>query len=158
MCKIKRTICPVCGEFEFVPPTKDLPFLEEMFKNGQINCSVCGWIYDEEQNKNYDLKVGFNKMSVNEYKKIFLEKREKDPNYNYSDENAPDPVPHKCPICGEYEFEDENSYDICPVCGWNDDGWLDEPMANRYNAEESIKRFKQKRKKDPNYRWEKEFD
>ncbi len=21
-----------------------------------------------------------------------------------------------CPICGQYEFDDE--YDICPVCGW----------------------------------------
>ena len=158
MKKYKKMMCPVCGEFEFVPPTKDLPFLKEMFKNGQINCSVCGWIYDFDQAENHDLKDGFNEMSVNEYREWFKQKRDENPDYNYLDENIPEPVPHKCPICGEYEFEDENSYDICPVCGWNDDGWLDEPLGNKHNAEESIKIFKEKRKKDPNYRWDKEFN
>lgn len=28
---------------------------------------------------------------------------------------------HKCPICGRYEFPDDNSFDICPVCNWEDD-------------------------------------
>ena len=28
---------------------------------------------------------------------------------------------HKCPVCGEYEFERHNSFDMCPVCGWTDD-------------------------------------
>jgi len=29
----------------------------------------------------------------------------------------PEPTPHKCHVCGEYEFADELSSDICPVCG-----------------------------------------
>lgn len=28
---------------------------------------------------------------------------------------------HMCPVCGEYEFEEEASFDICLVCGWEDD-------------------------------------
>lgn len=28
---------------------------------------------------------------------------------------------HKCPVCGQYEFEEKGSDDICEVCGWQDD-------------------------------------
>lgn len=27
---------------------------------------------------------------------------------------------HLCPICGKYMFEEIDSYDICDVCGWED--------------------------------------
>lgn len=27
----------------------------------------------------------------------------------------------KCPVCGKYEFEEFGSWDICPVCDWEDD-------------------------------------
>ncbi len=28
---------------------------------------------------------------------------------------------HMCPVCGQTEFEMHGSYDICEVCGWEDD-------------------------------------
>ena len=28
---------------------------------------------------------------------------------------------HMCPVCGKYEFEYHGCFDICEVCGWEDD-------------------------------------
>lgn len=28
---------------------------------------------------------------------------------------------HKCPVCGKYEFGSDGSFEICEVCGWQDD-------------------------------------
>lgn len=28
----------------------------------------------------------------------------------------------KCPVCGRYELERENDFEICEVCGWENDG------------------------------------
>ena len=30
----------------------------------------------------------------------------------------------RCPVCGKYEFEEYDDYDICPVCNWENDGLL----------------------------------
>ncbi|MDD2434454.1 MAG: CPCC family cysteine-rich protein [Bacilli bacterium] len=63
----------------------------------------------------------------------------------------------KCPVCGEYTFN--GLYDICPVCGWeNDIVQLDNPDdggANAMSLNQRIEWFKGKRAKKPNYHWEK---
>ena len=28
----------------------------------------------------------------------------------------------RCPVCYEYDFEEENDFDVCDVCGWENDG------------------------------------
>ena len=32
----------------------------------------------------------------------------------------------KCPVCGKYEFEEHDDFDICEVCGWENDGYQEE--------------------------------
>ncbi|MCL2420837.1 MAG: hypothetical protein FWD03_03190 [Defluviitaleaceae bacterium] len=28
----------------------------------------------------------------------------------------------KCPVCNEYDFEEDNDFDTCDICGWENDG------------------------------------
>lgn len=28
---------------------------------------------------------------------------------------------HICPVCGMYEFSEHDSFEVCEVCGWEDD-------------------------------------
>ena len=54
---------------------------------------------------------------------------------------------HLCPVCGKYEFENKNSFDICPVCNWEDDGvQLDDPDwtegANQMSLNEAREAYK----------------
>ena len=113
--------CPVCGKFYFseLQEDDDVSFLQ---------CSKCGWIYDYEQTINPDFRHGKNVQSVNEYRKRYKEKIAENPEYDYSEEHLPPIEPHQCPVCGMYSFKDKNSFDACPVCGWIDDGLMeDEP-------------------------------
>jgi len=52
---------------------------------------------------------------------------------------------HLCPVCGEYEFESLDSYDICPVCGWEDDAYqADNPDEEMCANELSLNQYKAK--------------
>ena len=33
---------------------------------------------------------------------------------------------HRCPVCGRHDFLEYGAYEICPVCGWEDDRAQDE--------------------------------
>lgn len=157
MKRFKPMICPICGEIYFSEPLEDFKEEEmEKYNNGNVQCQKCGWIYDLDQFENPDSHDGFNELSLNEYKNEYEEKIKVNPNYDYFEEHKPNQTPHKCPVCGEYEFEDDNSYDICPVCGWEDDGYFDGGGANDMSLEEAISDFKEKRKNNTKYRWYKD--
>lgn len=58
---------------------------------------------------------------------------------------------HSCPCCGQYEFSGEGSYEICPVCNWEDDPvQAEEPDyrggANVMSLNEARDAFRQGRK------------
>lgn len=53
---------------------------------------------------------------------------------------------HLCPVCGKYEFEEQGSFDICDVCGWEDDPLqLNDPDlelgANEMSLNQAIKQY-----------------
>lgn len=55
---------------------------------------------------------------------------------------------YKCPCCGYYTFEERESYDICPVCFWEDDPvQLNNPTfeggANEVSLLQAQKNFKE---------------
>jgi len=53
--------------------------------------------------------------------------------------------PHLCPVCGKYEFEHRDSYDICDECGWQDDAYqLDNPDEECCANELSLNQYKEK--------------
>lgn len=50
----------------------------------------------------------------------------------------------KCPVCGEYEFEEVDDYDICEVCGWENERYQfdhpdEEDCANRMSLNQARK-------------------
>jgi len=157
----KPMCCPICDNFYFSKPRWEEAVNE--YEEG-VYCSSCGWIYDYNQFLDKDLKIGKNKMSLNEYKVWYNDQLKEDPNFDYFEKYIKkDPVPHMCPVCGEYEFDQELSYDICSVCGWQDDGCevpddgVEQIGANTLTYSEHKKQFLEKRKVDPKYKWINEF-
>lgn len=156
--KFVEMVCPVCHEYYFADDTdfeKSLPDYEGHFDY----CHHCGWIYDIEQVQNPNLANKSNDLSLNEYKNRYEQQIKENPNYDYSKVTC-FKVPHKCPICGKYEFSDNGSFDICPYCGWEDDDiQLEDPNyeggANDFSLNKYKEQYQKIIKENPNYKWEK---
>jgi hypothetical protein len=162
--KFKPMLCPICEGFYFSKPSKD-NYEEELqeYISGEVQCRHCGWIYELEQVRNPETYIGYNKVTLIEYKKEYEEKIKENPDYDYLNENMPDPVPHMCPVCGKYEIEDYGYSEICPYCGWEDDAFQEEEPddprgANGMSLNDYRKEYEEKIKENPNYVWENEFD
>ncbi len=152
--QIKPMECPVCHKFYF---TK----LEEWeIKAGETPneqfCFRCGWHYDLEQLSDPDLKNQSNEMSLNEYRTWYKQKRKESKKWDYFEEHIPDPIPTKCPICGEYTFKNEQDFDICPICGWENNGFELTPdeSTGPYSMTFAERKawFLEKRKQNPTFK------
>ena len=54
---------------------------------------------------------------------------------------------NNCPVCNQHTFNSPDNYDICPICGWENDGLQREKPnywggANTLSVNESKKVFK----------------
>lgn len=166
--------CPVCGKSEFVdvdylleedndievytidPVTGEKKLSDAISAHG-VHCEFCGWTYDLKQVLNYDVVGDRNDKTVNEQKQEYQNKIQENPDYSFDDEMAK-PKPHMCPICGEFEFVDIISYDVCPVCGWIDDGtdtspFTDYSEVNIISLKDAKEEFKKKRLENPKYKF-----
>ena len=66
------------------------------------------------------------------------------------------PTPHSCPVCSKYTFQDKSCHDICPYCGWEDDGAQDDIdiiNANYVTFHEYKARYEKLIKENPKYKW-----
>ena len=53
-----------------------------------------------------------------------------------------------CPVCGKHHFSEPNSYEICPICGWEDDrSQREDPDlrggANKMSLNEAIAAYRE---------------
>ena len=107
--------CPACNDFIFSEldesDVESLDFLQ---------CPQCGWVYDLQQVHNPFITTNLNKLSLNELRSSYQKKISQDPSYSF---RAATYVasPHLCPVCQKHRFSDIGSFEICPVCGWQDD-------------------------------------
>lgn len=70
---------------------------------------------------------------------------------------------HNCPICGKYSFVQDNSFDICKYCGWEDDEiQTKDPYfwggANELSLIDYKKNYDEEIKKNPDFYWKRDFD
>lgn len=141
--------CPVCNDFYFSE-------LQEGDDPDKLQCLICGWRYDNDQLNAPDELGSKNSMSLNEYRKWYEQKIGANPNYRFIDDNIPKSKPHTCPVCSKYRFKDESCYDICPFCGWEDDGseqTNNEFGANGISIAEYRKQYHELVKANPDYVW-----
>lgn len=158
MNNFKPMECPICHQYYFTDDTnKEKEDLEYEGKQEDY-CSHCGWQYDLYQVEHPDVAKCTNELSLNDYKKWFEEKIKENPDYDYSQDNYSE-TPHLCPVCGRFEFQDESSFDICPYCGWQDDGLMeDEPdswagNSNPLCLNDYKKNYQRKLAENPDYKW-----
>lgn len=118
--RFKKMTCPVCSAFSFSGPD-ELDLEDPDYSIDDELCFHCGWEYDLDQVDNPDLKTDRHEMSLNEYKEWYKNKIKENPDWDWSQENKPDPEPHLCPVCGKTTFPDIFSSEICEHCGWEDD-------------------------------------
>lgn len=157
--QIEPMICPVCGKFKFTELTLDDLFCDDT--PADVFCPDCGWHYDLAQTQDPNLKNGANIQSLNEYREWYSQKIKEDPNYSYFESKTDEyvPTPHICPVCGRYEFEDACCFNICPWCGWEDDGTendTDVLGANDLRFSLYKKRYNNYLAQNPKYRWDKD--
>lgn len=128
--------CPICNSFFFENAQEDEGRSEEQF------CPKCGWKYDYEKVL-FPNKRKRNELSLSEYRAWYNKKISETPSYNYLEANF-QKESHRCPVCGKYLFREISSFEICPMCGWEDDNLMEkdpEKWAGSSN-ELCLKEFK----------------
>ena len=56
--------------------------------------------------------------------------------------------PHLCPVCGKFMFPDLDQYEVCDVCGWEDEQYQienpdEDACANTLSLDEYRKKYEE---------------
>ncbi len=159
-------LCPVCGKFYFSSlesDTDDLGYFSLLSDKIAVSediptCHQCGWKYDAFQHNNPESSYGENGISLIDYRRKYSEIINENPDYSYL-ESQYTPEKHRCPVCGQHVFPDVASFEICPVCGWEDDPIMEdnpdfEGGANDLSLKEYKNRYYKMKEENPEYCWE----
>lgn len=65
---------------------------------------------------------------------------------------------HKCPVCGQFDFEEYASLEICEICGWSDDPLQEqdpsrEKGANSISLNEAKRNYAKLGVSKPGFKW-----
>lgn len=63
---------------------------------------------------------------------------------------------HPCPVCGKSYFSSKHSFEICPICGWEDDAIQErdpnfEGGANHLSLNQAKLRYRKEQQDEENH-------
>lgn len=95
--------------------------LEYGFAGLNLEKIWCGYFEGNDRSRNVQKKTGFRYVETIEIEWPAFGRNVIEAVNCITKEEWEDRISRKCPCCGRHVFTEKNAFEICPVCGWEDD-------------------------------------